>query len=469
MPKTLAASACVYKRSDHQSAGDGNLALTLLTETTCLHVVHPRTQQNGRCRRDQRGDEQDAADPDIFLGARDAGDGDGCEDKHPDDELGVSNSAFHCGVSLRDDEESEDGECCEEPDDGVDPCELDEPLIGFAELFAQELDFLLMGISATVHLVRVDDELSDCFLVVLLYAVRQRVDVALLGVNGYLLLGELLEDRERWFNLCYLAFGFDDALHAVADVPAYVLHVLGDGSFEVCKVGGEGFVVVDDCLECGVAVCPSGGAVALSLGGCGCHGVSFLVGVWSVVRIVGMDFSTLFSGGSAFAAIVSAFFAAVSWYQSIGSKKAKAKAEEAHRAALEMRDAAVRSAKAAEERAQQAEEALKQVEQLAAESQKQSKSQADIASHTWRPTFELTWTRGDTFLLRNVTGESVEVVEVANLDDFVRCPQIQQVFSPGEALRVLMLGVFRKPLPSNLKLRIRIDGVDEVISVPIRR
>ena len=169
-----------------------------------------------------------------------------------------------------------------------------------------------------------------------------------------------------------------------------------------------------------------------------------------------MDFSTLFSGGSAFAAIVSAFFAAVSWYQSIGSKKAKAKAEEAHRAALEMRDAAVRSAKAAEERAQQAEEALKQVEQLAAESQKQSKSQADIASHTWRPTFEL-------------TGESVEVVEVANLDDFVRCPQIQQVFSPGEALRVLMLGVFRKPLPSNLKLRIRVDGVDEVISVPIRR
>lgn len=182
-----------------------------------------------------------------------------------------------------------------------------------------------------------------------------------------------------------------------------------------------------------------------------------------------MDISTLFSGGSAIAAIVSVFFAIVSWYQSLGSKKAKAKAEEAHRAALEMRDAAVRSAKAAEERAQQAEEALKQVEQLAAESQKQSKSQADIASHTWRPTFELTWTRGDTFLLRNVTGESVEVVEVANLDDFVRCPQIQQVFSPGEALRVLMLGVFRKPLPSNLKLRIRIDGVDEVISVPIRR
>lgn len=175
-----------------------------------------------------------------------------------------------------------------------------------------------------------------------------------------------------------------------------------------------------------------------------------------------MDFSTLFSGGSAFAAIVSVFFAIVSWYQSLGSKKAKAKAEEAHRAALEMRDAAVRAAKAAEERA-------RQMEQLVAEQQKQSESQAKIESHLWRPTFELTPYSGDTYLLSNVTNESVEVLEVANLDDFVRCDQVQQVFSPGEALRVLMLGVFRKPLPSNLKLRIRIDGVDEVISVPIRR
>lgn len=180
-----------------------------------------------------------------------------------------------------------------------------------------------------------------------------------------------------------------------------------------------------------------------------------------------MDFSTLFSGGSAFAAIVSAFFAAVSWYQSIGSKKAKAKAEEAHRAALEMRDAAVRSAKAAEERAQQAEEALKQVEQLAAESQKQPKSQAEIASHTWRPTFELTHDRGDTYLLHNVTRESVEVLEVANLDKFVRCEQVQQVFRPGESLRIFMFGASGKPLPSNLELRIR--GVDEVVPVPIRR
>ena len=250
------------------------------------------------------------------------------------------------------------------------------------------------------------------------------------------------------------------AVDPVAEVACPVLQG-GDVVVDAGDVVDDALVVVDDGLDGGVAVVAAGGAVALGLVAGG-HGVSFLVGAGWVARIVGMDFSTLFSGGSLLAAIISVFFAGVSWYQSLGSKKAKKKAEEAHQAALEMRDAAVRAAKAAEERA-------RQMEQLAAESQKQSKSQADIASHTWRPTFELTWTRGDTFLLRNVTGESVEVVEVANLDDFVRCPQIQQVFSPGEALRVLMLGVFRKPLPSNLKLRIRIDGVDEVISVPIRR
>ena len=173
-----------------------------------------------------------------------------------------------------------------------------------------------------------------------------------------------------------------------------------------------------------------------------------------------MDFSTLFSGGSLLAAFISAFFAAVSWYQALGSKKAKEKAEEAHMAALEMRDAAVRAAKAAEERA-------RQMERIVAEQQKQSESQAKIESHLWRPVFELTPDRGDTYLLSNVTGESVEVLEVANLDDFVRCEQVQQVFRPGESLRILMKGASGKPLPSNLELRIR--GVDEVIPVPIRR
>lgn len=381
------------------------------------------------------------------------------------------------------DEVGEDGDGGDCPEADGDPGELEETMVGVVYLCLQEVDFLIERDLLAVHLVGVGDELGDSFLV-LLAGVVEDGDVCLVFLAG------LLEDADSGFDFGLFAFVPGDALHGVGDILSGVVVLffeavgpdgkpgaevtgcvmqLGDGDVDSGNVVDEAFVVVLDGLDRGVAVAAACRAVALSLGGCGCHGVSFLVGVWSVVRIVGMDFSTLFSGGSAFAAIVSAFFAAVSWYQSIGSKKAKAKAEEAHRAALEMRDAAVRSAKAAEERAQQAEEALKQVEQLAAESQKQSKSQADIASHTWRPTFELTWTRGDTFLLRNVTGESVEVVEVANLDDFVRCPQIQQVFSPGEALRVLMLGVFRKPLPSNLKLRIRIDGVDEVISVPIRR
>jgi len=36
-----------------------------------------------------------STDPDIFLSARDTGDGDGGEDKRPDNELGISDGAFH--------------------------------------------------------------------------------------------------------------------------------------------------------------------------------------------------------------------------------------------------------------------------------------------------------------------------------------------------------------------------------------
>ena len=303
-----------------------------------------------------------------------------------------------------------------------------------------------------------------------------------------LVLAGALHDSDCDFGFGELAFGLNNALHCESDVCVHVLRVLFDPPVEVVgepaglaefvlerrdavveavDVGADLVVVVDDCLDGGVAVVASCCAVAFGLRGGVAHGVSFLVGVWWVVRIVGMDFSTLFSGGSLLAVIVSAFFAGVSWYQSLSSKKAKEKAEEAHQVALEMRDAAVRSAEAAEERARQAEKSLKQVEQIIAEHQKQSESQAEIASRLWRPAFELTWNSGDTYLLSNVTGESVEVLEVANLDDFVRCDQVQQVFRPGESLRIFMLGASGKPLPSNLELRIR--GVDEVVPVPIRR
>lgn len=297
-----------------------------------------------------------------------------------------------------------------------------------------------------MHLVDVGDELGDGLLVLLAGVVED-------GDGFLVLLAGFLEDADGALNFGLLAFVLDDALHCESDVCVHILRMLvvpevdmvgsaavltdfvleaRDAVVEAVDVGADLVVVVDDCLDGGVAVVAACCAVALGLGvGVG-HGVSFLAGAGWVVRIVGMDFSTLFSGGSTFAAFVSVFFAGVSWYQSLGSKKAKKKAEEAHKAALEMRDAAVRAAEAAEKRAAQAEKSLKQVEQIVAEEQKQSESQAEIASHLWRPAFELTWDRGDTYLLRNVTGESVEVLEVANLDKFVRCDQVQQVFRPGE-------------------------------------
>lgn len=364
-----------------------------------------------------------------------------------------------CVLGL-DDEEDKDGECCGDPDTEVDPGEGDKFLFQLREVSMHDGEVSVLARLLCVELPGVPVEL---------------------GERLFLVLAGALQDSDCALGFGELAFVLDDALHCESDVCVHVLRVLCDPPVEVVgeaadfaefvleardavveavDVGADLVVVVDDCLDGGAASAAACCAVTLSLGGCGRHGVSFLGGVWSVVRIVGMDISTLFSGGSAIAAIVSVFFAIVSWYQSLGSKKAKAKAEEAHRAALEMRDAAVRAAKAAEERA-------RQMEQLVAEEQKQSESQAKIESHLWKPAFELTLDRGNTYLLSNVTGESVEVLEVANLDEFVRCDQVQQVFRPGESLRIFMLGASGKPLPSNLELRIR--GLDEVVPVPIRR
>lgn len=372
------------------------------------------------------------------------------------------------------DEVGEDGDGGDCPEGDGDPGELEEATVGVVYLCLQEVDFLVECDLLAVHFVGVGDELGDGFLV-LLTGVVEDGDVSLVFLAG------LLEDADGALNFGCFTFVLYDAPHGVGDILPSVGILLvedgvpvvepaaevtgfvlqgGDAVVDAGDVVDDALVVAHDGLDCGVAVVAAGGAVTLGLGAGGWHGVSFLVGVWWVVRIVGMDFSTLFSGGSAIAAIVSVFFAIVSWYQSLGSKKAKKKAEEAHQAALEMRDAAVRAAEAAEERA-------RQMERIVAEEQKQSESQGKIASHLWRPTFELTPDRGDTYLLSNVTNESVEVLEVANLDKFVRCDQVQQVFRPGESLRIFMFGASGKPLPSNLELRIR--GVDEVVPVPIRR
>lgn len=373
-----------------------------------------------------------------------------------------------------DEEEDKDSECSDEPDSEVDPGEGDELLFHLCEVGASD------G--------KVGASEGEVVIQVRLLGVQALGVAVELGERLALVLAGALQDSDCALGFGELAFVLDDALHCESDVGVHVLRVLCDPPVEVVgeaaglaefvleardavveavDVGAYLVVVVDDCLDGGVAVGAACCAVAFGLGVGGGHGVSFLVGVGWVVRIVAMDFSTLFSGGSLLAAFISAFFAAVSWYQALGSKKATKKAEEAHQAALEMRDAAVRAAEAAEERARQAEKSLKQMEQIVAEEQKQSESQAGIASRLWKPAFELTLDRGNTYLLSNVTGESVEVLEVANLDEFVRCDQIQQVFRPGESLRIFMLGASGKPLPSNLELRIR--GLDEVIPVPIRR
>lgn len=195
--------------------------------------------------------------------------------------------------------------------------------------------------------------------------------------------------------------------------------------------------------------------------------------------MAGMDsqfIANLISGISAVATVVAAIYTR---RQAIGSKEAKAKAEESHKAALDMRDAAQRSAKAAEEQAnkaelarkaaeervRQAEKSLEQMQQLVAEQQSQSQSQSKIAANLWRPKFQLTHVQGSRYKLCNTTGSSIEVLEVANQNQFLQCDPIHKVFSSGESLNIYIYAAAEDSLPTNLELRI--SGQSDVASVPI--
>lgn len=195
--------------------------------------------------------------------------------------------------------------------------------------------------------------------------------------------------------------------------------------------------------------------------------------------MAGMDsqfIANLISGISAVATVVAAIYTR---RQAIGSKEAKAKAEESHKAALDMRDAAQRSAKAAEEQANQAELArkaaqekvnqveklLEQMQQIVSEQQSQSESQSKIAANLWRSKFQLTHVQGMRYKLQNITEQSLNVLKVVNQDEFVRCDDINQQFTPGESLDIRLCAVARKPLPSNLVLQVA--DQDEPIYVQI--
>ena len=186
-------------------------------------------------------------------------------------------------------------------------------------------------------------------------------------------------------------------------------------------------------------------------------------------RMVSMDqfFQIFFAGLSALGAIVSAIFAYITWRQALGSKEAKAKADEAHKAALDMRDAAQRSAEVAQEKVKQAERSAKAAEEQVNQAEELLEQMSDIASNLWRPEFELTHVLGkETFRLRNVTMGPIKVLEVVNLSEFGNQENLKETiekeFGSGEMVRFELYHH-----GSDLNLRLRIDGRDNILCVPI--
>ena len=170
--------------------------------------------------------------------------------------------------------------------------------------------------------------------------------------------------------------------------------------------------------------------------------------------MTGMDsqfIANLISGISAAAAIASAIIARK---QAAGSKEARADAEEARRVAQGIRDAVEKSAEAAEKRALQAEKSLKEMEKIAASLQ--------------GPEFELTNVISSLFELRNVAMDPVKILEVVNLSQFENQENLKEIiekeFGSGE-----MVQVYLNYYGADSNLRLRIEGRDNILCVPIKR
>lgn len=156
------------------------------------------------------------------------------------------------------DEEDKDGECCCEPDAEVDPGEGDEFLFHLREvstnLSANEGEVVVLARLLCVQALGVAVELGE------------RLALVFAGA---------LQDSDCALGFGELAFGFHDALHCESDVGVHVLCVLCDPPVEVVgeaaglaefvleardavveavDVGAYLVVVVDDCLDGGVAV-----------------------------------------------------------------------------------------------------------------------------------------------------------------------------------------------------------------------
>lgn len=166
-----------------------------------------------------------------------------------------------------------------------------------------------------------------------------------------------------------------------------------------------------------------------------------------LVIVVGMDSqdtANLISLGSMLATFGSTFFA---WRQAIGSKKAKSEAEE---------------------QARRADESLKQMQQIVAEQQSQSQSQAKIAASLQVPEFELTNVGGTTFELHNVTMDPIKILEVVNIRQFVHRENLKETiereFGPGEMVQVDL-----NRYEEDDNLRLRIEGRDNTLCIPIKR
>ncbi len=197
--------------------------------------------------------------------------------------------------------------------------------------------------------------------------------------------------------------------------------------------------------------------------------------------MVGMEIGNIAEWASIAWAVLSGIFMLISWYQSTGSKKARAEADDAvaraetqakaaHAEAYEARrqtEAMQKLVESLQAQVHAAEASAAEAKRLAESTEKQAAQVEKIAESMRGPDLVLEHVNKARFALVNKTGEPITLESIENADGFLRLDVLVPglVIGPYETVQFLATQSSARPYPSNLVLRVA--GRSDLVKLPL--
>lgn len=196
--------------------------------------------------------------------------------------------------------------------------------------------------------------------------------------------------------------------------------------------------------------------------------------------MVGMEIGNIAEWASIAWAVLSGIFMLISWYQSTGSKKARAEADDAvaraetqakaaHAEAYEARrqtEAMQKLVESLQAQVHAAEASAAEAQRLADSAEKQVAQIEKIAESMRGPDFEVVPAGKNQFAL-TYRGDTPVDVSVSNIEQFVELYELEQPvhLEPGQTVQFFVYETYEFPIPHELVLDV--EGYAQPVRVPL--